>query len=360
MSKRERGFFMVAAGVIILVALAIILVVSLGQPPAPTVAVVPTSTPAPAVPTATPGGPTAEPATRPVASGGFIPNDPHFDRQWYLPAISAPQYWETVPQNLPQVTVAVIDSGICANHPDLAGRIVAGNDWVNETSYRELVGFADVTDRPLPTDDRIPTLEDALDHGCAMAAIIAAITNNELGVSGIAPNAVIMPLKVLDGRGNGTVENTAAAIRYAVDNGADIINLSLSLNPGPTDAEVAAITDAVNYAASKGIPIVASAGNTGGGPAAIPASIESVIAVGSLGPNMQPDPRSAAQGIDVWAPGEEIVSASIFPRNGRLDYTEFGGASIAAAVVTGVLAATGRIPTETINGLPVLDMTAGT
>ena len=356
MSKRDRGLLLVGIGVVILVALAVILVVSVIQPATPTVVAVPTTPP---LPTVTPGGPAPDPATRPAASGGFIPNDPQFSRQWALPAIRAPQFWETMPQNLPQVTVAVIDSGICAQYADLEGRIVAGNDWVNETSYRELVGYAEVTDRPLPADDRIPTLEDAFDHGCATASIIAAITNNDLGIAGIAPNAVIMPLKVLDGRGNGTVENTAAAIRYAVDNGADIINLSLSLNPGSTDTEIAAITDAVNYAAGKGIPIVASAGNMGGGTAALPASIESVIAVGSLGPNMQPDPRSAAQGIDVWAPGEEIIAPSIFDANGRRDYKEFGGAIIAAAVVTGVLAATGRVPVTTVNGLPVLDMTAG-
>jgi subtilisin family serine protease len=357
MSQRTRGLLMVGTGVIILVALAIVLVVSFLQPAPPAVVTAPTNPPM--FVTATPGGPTAEPGSRPVASGGFIPNDPQFDRQWYLPAIHAPQYWERMPPNLPQVTVAVIDSGICGQYADLEGRLVAGNDWVNETSYRALVGFAEVTDRPLPDDDRIPPLEDALDHGCAMAAIIAAITDNQLGIAGLAPNAVIMPLKVLDGRGNGTVENTAAAIRYAADNGADIINLSLNLNPGSTDAEIAAITDAVNYAVSKSIPIVASGGNTGGGPVALPASLEAVIAVGSLGPNMQPDPRSAAQGVDVWAPGEEIVAPSIFDENGRRDYKEFGGSSIAAAVVTGVLAATGRVPTTTVNGLPVLDMAAG-
>ncbi|MGL4651069.1 MAG: hypothetical protein ACRC1H_16810, partial [Caldilineaceae bacterium] len=109
MSQRTRGLMMVAIGVVILAALAVILVVSFTQPAAPEVVTAPTSPPV--FPTTTPGGPTPVPGTRPAASGGFIPNDPQFGRQWYLPAINAPQYWETMPANLPPVVVAVIDSG---------------------------------------------------------------------------------------------------------------------------------------------------------------------------------------------------------------------------------------------------------
>jgi thermitase len=284
------------------------------------------------------------------------PDDPYFDRQWYLRAIGAPEAWPNIPADQPQVIVAVIDSGICANHPDLEGRVVAGVDYVNETSYRAIVGNAPDTDRPLPADDRIPTLADAYNHGCAMANIIAAQTNNAIGIAGIAPNAVIMPLKVLDGRGSGTVENVAAAIRYAVDNGADVINLSLSLNPGSTDAEIAAITGAVNYATERAIPIVASAGNRFGEPAGMPASFDAVISVGALTEAMQPSEISAGQGIDVWAPGDAILSASIFAQNGQLGFEEFEGASIAAAIVSGVLAANGTIPTRMINDRPVVYM----
>ena len=349
MTQRERGIILILIGVVALVVILAVLILPMLEAPAPA-----TSSNVGEIvlqPTLPPD------ATQEPTSVGLQPNDPEFDRQWYLPAIGAPQAWERLPPDQSRVVVAVIDSGICASNPDLAGRIVPGMDYVNETSYLALVG--PITDRFLPTDDRIPTLEDAYDHGCAMANVIAAITNNGIGMAGIAPNAVIMPLKVLTGSGQGSVENTAAAIRYAVDSGADIINLSLSLNSGPTDAEVEAITTAVAYAAERGIPIVASAGNTNGGPPAMPASIESVIAVGSLGPDMRPDARSAAQGIDVWAPGEEIVSASIGPTTGRPTYSEFGGASMAAAVATGVLAATGRLGVQDVNGLPILTMNGG-
>ncbi|MFN8379659.1 MAG: S8 family serine peptidase [Anaerolineae bacterium] len=350
MSKRERGILLILSGLVLLVVILVVLRFSALQP-APNTA---SSTDAEVV-----VQPTFAPDVTPVpTSTGFIPNDPQYSRQWYLPAIGAPQAWETLPADQEQVVVAVIDSGICANNPDLQGRIVPGTDLINETSYRALVGGNPVTDRPLPADDRIPTLEDALDHGCAMASVIAAITNNGTGMAGIAPNAVIMPIKVLDGLGNGTVENAAAGIRYAVDNGADIINLSLVLNPGPSDDEVAAITSAVQYAVEHGIPIVAAGGDRDGGPAALPAALDGVIAVGSLGPNMEPDPRSAAEDIDVWAPGEEILSASIFGTLGEPPYKQFGGSSIAAAVVTGVLAATGQVPIQLVNGLPYLRMNA--
>ncbi|MBL8147684.1 MAG: S8 family serine peptidase [Anaerolineae bacterium] len=349
MSKRERGILLILSGLVILVVVLVVLRFAGPQGPdsqsGPSSEIVVQPTLPPDV--------AAEPT-----SVGFIPNDPEFPRQWYLPAIGAPQAWETIPSDRAQVVVAVVDTGICTENPDLAGRISGGMDFINETSYRELIGFDGVGNRFLPADDRIPPMEDTSDHGCAMANVIAAITNNGVGMAGIAPNAVIMPIKVLAAGGQGTVENIAAGITYAVDNGADIINLSISLNPGSSDAEIEAITSAVSYAVERGIPVIASAGNTAGGNATLPASLDGVIAVGSLGPDMQPDPLSAAQGIDVWAPGEQIVSASMGILTGRPSYEEFGGASIAAAVVSGVLAATGQIPIQEVNGLPILRMNA--
>mgnify|MGYP000908426693 CR=1 FL=1 len=349
MSKRERGIILILSGLVLLVIVLVVLRFS-GQPATTT----DSGSPAGIVVQPTlPPDVTAEPT-----STGFVPNDPEYSRQWYLPSIGAPQAWETLPADREQVVVAVIDTGICSKNSDLQGRIVEGMDFVNETSYRDLIGFDAEGNRFLPADDRIPTLEDAADHGCAMASVIAAITNNATGMAGIAPNAVIMPVKAFDGTGQATVENIAAGIIYAVDHGADIINMSFALNAGQSDAELAAITNAINYAVERNIPLIAAGGDTGGGPPALPASMEGVIAVGSLGPNMEPDSRSAAQGIDVWAPGEEIVSASVGILTGRPGYEEFGGSSIAAAIVSGVLAATGQIPIQEVNGLPILRMNA--
>ncbi|MCA9906065.1 MAG: S8 family serine peptidase, partial [Anaerolineae bacterium] len=103
------------------------------------------------------------------------PNDPLFGEQWALTAMNAPAAWAALPGDAASVTVAVIDSGICANHPDLAGRILPGHDFVEGDS----------------------SPEDALGHGCAIAGIIAANANDGIGMAGLATNARIMPLRVL-------------------------------------------------------------------------------------------------------------------------------------------------------------------
>jgi len=102
------------------------------------------------------------------------------------------------------VVVAVVDSGICADHPDLAGHVVAGWDFVD--------------------DDATP--QDELGHGCSVAGVIAADVDNGLGIAGVAPNARIMPLRVLNAQGVGRYSDVAAAIVYAADHGARIVNLT--------------------------------------------------------------------------------------------------------------------------------------
>lgn len=103
------------------------------------------------------------------------------------------------------MTVAVIDSGICASHPDLAGRIVDGWDFLES--------------------DAVP--QDDFGHGCSIAGVIAANMNDGIGIAGVALNAQIMPLRVLNASGVGSYSDVAAAIVYAADNGAQVINLSL-------------------------------------------------------------------------------------------------------------------------------------
>ncbi|HEX2906393.1 MAG TPA: S8 family serine peptidase [Phototrophicaceae bacterium] len=141
-----------------------------------------------------------------VAALSDIPtSDVYYPDQWALPVIGAPEAWARVPADAPAVIVAVIDSGVCLDHPDLQGKIRAGYDFVQ--------------------DDNIP--QDDFGHGCGVAGIIAANIDNGLGMAGVAPNAQIMPLRVLDGNGIGTYADVAAAIVRAVDDGARIINLSL-------------------------------------------------------------------------------------------------------------------------------------
>ena len=149
------------------------------------------------------------------------PNDPFYSQQWAFPVIKAAEAWPLLPANTPTIVVAVIDSGICAAHPDLTGRILPGYDYVH--------------------DDSNP--QDEYGHGCEVAGVIAANANNGIGVAGVAPNTHIMPLRVLDAAGDGYTSDVAEAITDATDNGAAIINLSLGgVNPSSL------MEDAVNYA----------------------------------------------------------------------------------------------------------------
>lgn len=229
------------------------------------------------------------------------PSDPYYAEQWALPVIGAPDAWAELPDDAPLVTVAVIDSGVCLDHPDLAGRILAGYDFVD--------------------DDAIA--QDELGHGCGVAGIIAANIDNGIGIAGVAPNAMVMPVRVLDANGIGTYSDVAAGIVYAVDNGAEIINLSLGGANHSTLLEAA-----VDYAIGQGVTIVAAAGNTGGA-VLYPAKYEPVIAVGSFDQDLQPSSFSAnGAEVDVWAPGRDILMTGL---NGT--YVRGSGTSFASPMV---------------------------
>ena len=234
----------------------------------------------------------------------LIPNDPDYTQQWALPAIGAPSAWSQMPANAPKVTIAVIDSGICAGNPDLTGRILPGWDFVE--------------------NDAVP--QDDYGHGCEVSGVIAANMNDGIGIAGVAPNAQIMPLRVLDANGVGSYSNVAAAIVYAADNGAQVINMSLG---GSSPSSV--LQDAVTYAASKGVILVAAAGNNGTQGALYPAAYDPVIAVGSVDPNLQPSSFSNyGPLIDIWAPGRDILTTK---RDGS--YGLVSGTSFAAPYVAG-------------------------
>jgi thermitase len=233
------------------------------------------------------------------------PNDPRYAEQWALPVVGLPEAWEGLPART--VVVAVIDSGVCLQHPDLQGRLVAGFDFVD--------------------DDNDPS--DLFGHGCSVAGVIAANTNNGTGIAGVAPNAQIMPLRVLDENGLGNYSNIAAAIVYAVDNGANILNLSLA---GSSPSNI--IEAAVNYATQRGAVVIAAAGNFAQERAYYPAAYPNVIAVGSIDPNLQRSSFSNfGADIDVWAPGRDILATSM---NGGYEF--MSGTSFAAPIVAGLTA----------------------
>ncbi|MBD2091972.1 peptidase S8 [Microcoleus sp. FACHB-1515] len=246
-----------------------------------------------------------------------IPNDPDYAKQWNLRSINVESAWnETHGQG---VTVAVIDTGI-SPVPDLENtKIVAGYDFVS--------------DREDATDDN--------GHGTHVAGTIAQSTNNEFGVAGIAYEAALMPLKVLGAGGGGTVADIAEAIRFAADHGADVINMSLG-GGGDTDL----MREAIDYAHSKGVVIVAAAGNANSNAAAYPARYPNVIAVSALDPaGQKAEYSNYGAGVDIAAPGgggtteaDGILQNTIDPQTGESVFTSLQGTSMAAPHVAGVAA----------------------
>jgi serine protease len=183
----------------------------------------------------------------------ITPNDPQYSKQWHLRSIHIEQAWE---ENRGKgVTVAIIDTGV-SKVPDLEQtEFVKGYDFVN---------------------DKI-NADDDNGHGTHVAGTVAQSTNNNYGVAGIAYEAKIMPLKVLSGSGGGTISDIAEAIRFAADNQADIINMSLG---GGGESQV--MKDAIDYAHRKGVVIIAAAGNENTDSASYPARYAHVIGVAAI------------------------------------------------------------------------------
>ncbi|MFA5109715.1 MAG: S8 family serine peptidase [Patescibacteria group bacterium] len=195
---------------------------------------------------------------------GITPNDPYYSYQWYLTKIKADSAWEKVSAS-PDIVIAVIDSGIEINHPDLRENIwrnakeIAGNkiDDDHNGFVDDVNGWDFVNNLPDPSPKfSAGWTEAGVAHGTMIAGIIAASGNNKEGVAGVTWDAKIMPLKVLNDRGEGKAGDVIRAIDYAINNGADIINLSfVSFNYSEE------LQEAVRRAHNSGVIIVAAAGN---------------------------------------------------------------------------------------------------
>jgi serine protease len=226
------------------------------------------------------------PVAAPALPNGLLPGaDSLRTNQWALNRLRADKVWSDYSSGTGTV-VAVVDTGVDGSHPDLSGRLTAaGVDYVTGTG-----------------DGRT----DPHGHGTHVAGVVAAVRGNGIGVAGLAPLAQVMPIRVLDEAGSGWSSNIAKGIVYAADNGADVVNLSLG---GPTEDSATKV--AVNYAMSKGIIVVAAAGNSRatGNATNYPAALPGVIAVAST---EQSDASSAFSNtgsyIDIAAPGGRILS----------------------------------------------------
>ncbi|MGB1698467.1 MAG: S8 family peptidase, partial [Nannocystaceae bacterium] len=193
----------------------------------------------------------------------FVPDDPMFPLQWHLDAINAPEAW-TVTRGEGTI-VAVIDTGVAYKNLDWEG--------VEVRAVPDLAGI-EFVDGETFMDKSLPEGLDDHAHGTHVAGTIAQATDNGLGVAGVAHGAKIMPLKVLGSTGGGTVPGIAAAIRYAADKGAHVINMSLG---GPLPSRVMA--KAVEYAHEQGTTVICAAGNEKRARVSYPAAYDGAVAV---------------------------------------------------------------------------------
>lgn len=239
------------------------------------------------------------------------PNDELFEQyQWNLRQIQATQAWELTTGS-PSVTIAVLDTGVSPTHPDLAMKLVPGYDFVNDRA----------------------AVEDDHGNGTHVAGIAAAETNNRQGVAGIAWQAKIMPVKVLDASARGDPERAAQGVLWAVDHGANIINLGLA-GPSPSQA----LDDAIRSAYERGVLVVAPVASNGTEEPSYPAASPHVVAVSATDRSDRKLPASnTGSYISVAAPGE-LIASTFRPPGGADGYAVASTTAQAAAQVTGVAA----------------------
>jgi len=233
------------------------------------------------------------------------PDDTDWPAQDGLRVAGFPRAWD-VTQGSSKVVVAVIDTGVDPNHPDLAGALVPGWDFVHND----------------------PSAADDHGHGTAVAGVIAARSNNHVGGAGICWRCLVMPVKVLDAHGTGDDTLIAAGIVWAADHGARVINLSLG-GPGSS----VELSNALAYASSKGVVVVAAAGNAGVTTQFFPAADPLVVSVGAT---TTLDKRYSWSNFGSWvrlaAPG-----CNVAPILGG-GYGNFCGTSSASPLVSGLVA----------------------
>jgi len=260
----------------------------------------------------------------------FVPNDTYFKNQWGLSNtgqtifsskgtmhadVNVSTAWDVTKGA--GVKVAIIDTGIDLNHPDVASKVVGQKVFVTSV------------------------INDKFGHGTHVAGIIAATTNNGSGVAGVCPDCQLIIAKSLDDTGSGPTSIIATGITWAADSGAKVINMSLG---GGSKSQ--AQTDAVTYAVNKGVVVVAAAGNDSSSTPSYPGGLPNVVSVASTD-NM--DKKSSFSNFGSWvkvtAPGTNIYSTlptSAFGLQQKktlsLNYDYLSGTSMAAPIVSGVVA----------------------
>jgi thermitase len=263
----------------------------------------------------------AEPNFISVATA--TPNDPSFGQEWGLTRIQAPLAWD-VTQGREDITIAILDSGIDQDHEDLVGKVVANQNFT--------------------TSD---TVDDLYGHGTHIAGIVAAATNNSLGIAGVGYRCSLMNVKVLGDDYGGAASWIAGGIVWAADAGARVICMSFG-SPGNSQA----VRDAVDYAWNRGAVLVASAGSRNSTNPNYPAFYDPCIAVAATDPGDRKEALSNfGPWVDVAAPGLNILS-TVPNHPSRLSQQNYGvmsGTSQATAFVAGLAGLIWSTPYGTSN-----------
>ena len=250
------------------------------------------------------------------------PNDPLVSQQAHLTIVGAFDAWDT--RRGEGAVVAVLDTGVDLDHPDLAGRLVEGIDLVEPDT---------------PPDD-------PQGHGTIVAGVIAAVADNGRGVSGVAPQAMVMPIRVLDAEGRGTSDIVADGIRHAIEQQVQVINLSLAevqsedddedegttgppLLPGVSLVQDREVIRAIEEADEAGILVVAAAGNDGRAATPYDADVP-VLVVGATDSDDVRWEESNHDDRTLFAPGVAILSTWSEGRYARSDGTSFATPIVAA------------------------------
>jgi thermitase len=233
------------------------------------------------------------------------PNDIFYSEQWALAKLGAEQAWEL--SRGTGVTIAIVDTGVDYIHPDLAGRVDLGRD------------FVDKDDDPM----------DVQGHGTHVAGSAAGNTDDEFGIAGLAPGARILAVRVLDKDGAGNYSQVADGIVYAAQHHAKVINLSLG---GPDQSEL--LRTAIDYASAHGSIVTCATGNDSAQTVGYPARYDSCVAVGATDEqDAHASFSNGGQGIDISAPGVDILSSTMGGGHESWD-----GTSMATPYVSGTAA----------------------
>lgn len=260
---------------------------------------------------------TSTQVTAESAPNAFIPNDPRQDEQFAWELLQAYDAWD-VTQGDASTVIAVIDTGVDLDHPDLVNKLVPGFDFV----------------------DRDNQPDDGNGHGSHVAGTAAASTDNALDGAGACPNCAIMPVRALNDEGSGNLADIAAAIVFAANNNADVINMSLG-----APARSVILEQAVDRAFQNGVFLTCAAGNENSGAPSFPAAFDNCVSVAST---TNTDQRSGFSNfgdtVELAAPGSNILSTALGGQTTTLNGTSMASPHVAG--LAGLLSSQGLSNTE--------------